>query len=200
MSWTFFKESLRNWRHTGAVAPSSPHLARRMVDAAGVAQAGSVLELGPGTGAITRHIAEVMPSHCRYVGLELNASFVGRLRVEFPRLQFEAGAAQEFDFSRVLGPGEFFDSIVSGLPWTAFPESLQKAIFDHVLPHLRPGGVFTTFAYTGFHLLPAGRHFRTLLAGRCEALSTTHTVWRNLPPAFVYAARAGAHDRLHGAA
>lgn len=197
MSWTFFKETLRNWRQTGAVAPSSPHLARRMVQAAGVSAAGAVLELGPGTGAITQHIAEALPESSRYLGLELNASFVERLRVQFPRMQFEAGCAQEFDFTRVLKPGEFFDCIVSGLPWTAFPESLQTAILDHVLPRLRPGGVFTTFAYAGFHVLPTGRHFRTLLSRRCESLTTTRTVWRNLPPAFVYQAQAGAHDPLH---
>lgn len=170
-----------------------------MVETAGVSTAAAVLELGPGTGAITQHIARALPERSRYVGLELNPSFVERLQGEFPRLQFETCCAQEFDFSRVLQPGEYFDCIVSGLPWTAFPESLQIAILDHVLPKLRPGGVFTTFAYAGFHLLPAGRHFRSLLEQRCESLTTSATVWKNLPPAFVYAAQAGAHDRLHEA-
>ena len=197
MSWTFFRESLFNWRHTGAVAPSSPHLAQRMVDAAGVARADAVLELGPGTGAITGCIADALPTTSRYLGLELNGCFVERLRRKFPRLRFEEAAAQEFDFDGVLGHDGYFDSVVSGLPWTGFSESLQIAILDHVLSRLRPGGTFTTFAYTGFHLLPSGRHFRDLLADRCETLTTTTTVWRNMPPAFVYAARAGAHDRLH---
>lgn len=200
MSWTFFRESLFNWRDTGAVAPSSPQLARRMVDVAGVARAGAVLELGPGTGAITRSIAAALPASCSYLGLELNGCFVDRLRNEFPRMRFEQAAAQEFDFDAMLGSDGYFDSVVSGLPWTGFPESLQISILDHVLSRLRPGGIFTTFAYTGFHLLPAGRHFRELLADRCESLSTTTTVWRNMPPAFVYAARAGARDRLHAEA
>jgi phosphatidylethanolamine/phosphatidyl-N-methylethanolamine N-methyltransferase len=200
MSWTFFKESLCNWKHTGAVAPSSPHLARRMVEAAGVDRATAVLELGHGTGAITHSIAHAMSPSARYLGLELNAIFVHRLRHQFPSLRFEEAAAQEFDFNGAGGSDGMFDSVVSGLPWTAFPESLQIAILDHVLPRLRPGGIFTTFAYMGFHWLPAGRHFRDLLADRCESLTTTPTVWRNMPPAFVYAARAGAHDRLHEAA
>ena len=62
MSWAFFKQSLCNWRHTGAVAPSSPYLAQRMVDAAGVAQAGAVLELGPGTGAIIDKEVSIGPN------------------------------------------------------------------------------------------------------------------------------------------
>lgn len=168
-----------------------------MVEAGGVGRAGAVLELGPGTGALTRHIAEALPASSRYLGLEMNDAFVEKLRREFPKLSFEAAAAQDYDFDGVLGPGGHFDSVVSGLPWTAFPEALQIAILDHVLPRLRPGGVFTTFAYTGFHLLPAGRHFRAVLSQRCEVLTTTATVWRNLPPAFVYVAHAGAHDPLH---
>jgi phospholipid N-methyltransferase len=171
-----------------------------MVAAAGVAQAGAVLELGPGTGAITGAIASVLPPSSRYLGLELNGAFVKRLRRNFPRLRFEQAPAQEFDFDEALGSDGYFDSVVSGLPWTAFPEELQIAILDHVLSRLRPGGIFTTFVYTGFHLLPAARHFRELLADRCELLTKTTTVWRNMPPAFVYAARAGAHDRLHESA
>jgi phosphatidylethanolamine/phosphatidyl-N-methylethanolamine N-methyltransferase len=197
MSWTFFRESLCNWRNTGAVAPSSPELAQRMVAAAGVAQARAVLEVGPGTGAITQSIAEVLPSSSHYLGLELNGAFVQRLRLRFPHMRFEQAPAQEFDFDQELGPHGFFDSVVCGLPWTAFSEELQIAILDHVLSRLRPGGTFTTFVYTGFHLLPAAHHFRALLADRCEVLTRTATVWRNMPPAFVYAARAGEHDRLH---
>ncbi len=171
-----------------------------MVAAAGVAQSQAVLEVGPGTGAITEAIAQVLPSSAHYLGLELNGAFVERLRTRFPRMRFEEAPAQEFDFDQELGRHGFFDSVVCGLPWTAFPEALQIAILDRVLSRLRPGGTFTTFVYTGFHLLPAARHFRALLADRCEVLTRTTTVWRNVPPAFVYAARAGAHDRLHEAA
>jgi phosphatidylethanolamine/phosphatidyl-N-methylethanolamine N-methyltransferase len=57
-----------------------------------------------------------------------------------------------------------------------------------VMPALKPGGALATFAYTGFHLLPAGRHFRKLLREHCGHLETTPTVWPNLPPAFVYLA------------
>lgn len=77
---------------------------------------------------------------------------------------------------------------MSGLPWTAFPEALQVAILDRIMPRLREGGVLVTFAYSGFHLLPNGRRFRALLRERCSRLGVSHTVWSNLPPAFVYSA------------
>jgi phosphatidylethanolamine/phosphatidyl-N-methylethanolamine N-methyltransferase len=199
MSWMFLKEFVRNWETTGAVAPSSPALARRIAEAAKICEAKRVLELGPGTGALTEAVAAALPSGSEYLGLELNETFVKRLGQRFPKLRFEAVSAQEFDFNQWLGEGETVDAVVSGLPWTAFPQSLQQAILDHVLPRLRPGGTFATFAYTGFHLLPKGRCFRDLLASRCQSLTTTTTVWGNLPPAFVYVATAGAAASLNPA-
>lgn len=186
----FFKEFVRNRKTVGAIAPSSPALARRIAEAAGVWQARHVLELGPGTGALTAAIADSMPHGSRYLGIELNGEFAERLRVRFPALQFEKAAAQEFDFDGVVGPDERFDVIVSGLPWASFPPGLQTAILDRVLPRLAPGGRFATFAYWGFHKLPAGKRFRTLLHERLHGAETTRVVWGNVPPAFVYVARA----------
>lgn len=188
MSWIFFREFLSNWKATGAVAPSSRVLAGCMVSAAGVDRAGSILELGPGTGPFTEKIHEAMMPGARYLGLDMNPAFVSTLRRRFPELRFETAPAQDFDYDSFLGSGGKFDCIVSGLPWTAFPESLQTAILNRVMPLLRDGGTLSTFAYSGFHMLPNGRRFRALLAQRCSQLHATPTVWRNLPPAFVYTA------------
>ena len=186
----FFKEYIRNRRTIGAVVPSSPALARRITEAAEVWRADRVLELGPGTGALTRAIADSMPRACRYLGIELNGDFARRLSRRFPGLRFENAAAQEFDFDAALGTDERFDVIVSGLPWASFPPELQRAILDRVLPRLAPGGRFATFAYWGFHKLPGGRKFRALLHERLHGAETTRVVWGNVPPAFVYVARA----------
>ena len=188
MSWTFFRHFISDWQATGAIAPSSKGLARRMVELAGVRDARTVLELGPGTGPFTKVIDEVMSKEARYLGLELNPVFADRLRSQHPHMRFETTAAQEYDYDLFLKPGESFDAIVSGLPWTAFPESLQIAILDHALSRLKPGGCLVTFAYTGFHMLPAGRHFRELLESRTGKLECSSTIWMNVPPAFVYKA------------
>lgn len=193
MSWSFFREFIFNWKSVGAVAPSSPMLASLLAESADIRAAGKVLELGPGTGPITEAISKSIPAEAHYLGLEMNESFVKQLRDRFPAMQFEAVAAQSFDFDEVLGRDGSFDAIVSGLPWTAFPESLQIAILDHVMARLRPGGRFVTFAYAGFHLLPSGRHFRKLLSSRVASLETTHTIWGNFPPAFVYVAKMGSN-------
>ena len=147
MSWVFLRHFFTNWQATGAIAPSSRRLARQVVELAGVAEAGSILELGPGTGPFTQVIDEVMPRDSRYLGLELNPVFAERLRAKHPHMGFVTTAAQDYD----------------------------------------PGGRLVTFAYLGFHLLPKGRHLRELLESRLGRVECGQTVWRNLPPAFVYA-------------
>lgn len=186
---SFLQEFFRNWKTVGAVAPSSPALATRMMESAQVGQAAHVLELGPGTGAFTAAILDTMPHNCRYLGIELNGPFVERLRQGFPGLDFHQAGAQEFDFASYMKGREPFDVIVSGLPWTAFPRALQEAILGNVLPHLRPGGRFATFAYYGFHQMPGGRRFRQLLHQLLPGVESSRVVWGNLPPAFVYVAR-----------
>ena len=59
----------------GAVAPSSPALARRMAESGEVWKAGHVLELGPGTGSLTAAVADSMPHGAKYLGIELNPEY-----------------------------------------------------------------------------------------------------------------------------
>jgi len=184
---TFVREFFRSWKTTGAILPSSTALAHRIIESANVPSARRVLELGPGTGAFTEVIKDCLPHTSSYLGLELNERFVETLQGRFPGFDFVAAPAQEFDFDRYLASGEEgFDAIVSGLPWTAFPEGLQVEILSHVLPRLVPGGCFATFAYWGFHHLPRGRHFRALLKQQPGRFRVTSVVWGNVPPAFVY--------------
>lgn len=187
MSWTFFREFLRNCQNTGAVAPSSQKLAETMVTAAGVAKARRVLELGPGTGAFTREILKTLAHDAGYLGIDVNSMFIASLRDQFPNLHFEQAEAQHFDYSSFLIDGGF-DTIVSGLPWAALPESIQNALLEKIFSVLKPGGVFATFVYKGIHWMPRGQKFRRLLKRRFPRVELTPTVWENLPPAFIYVA------------
>jgi len=51
---------------------------------------------------------------------------------------------------------------------------------------LPPGGRFATFTYRHAVRLPAARRFRTLLDENFSEVRESKTVWRNVPPAFVY--------------
>jgi len=188
MSWTFFREFIKNFQDTGSLVPSSPQLARKMVKVARVSEVKNVLELGPGTGAFTKEIQRTLPKGANYLGIELNEAFVASLRTQFPDMHFEQAAVQEFDYTPYMRDGGF-DAIVSGLPWANLPEPVQTALLDQIFKVLKPGGIFATFVYAGIHLGPRGTKFRRLLTRKSRRLELTSTVWTNLPPAFIYVAQ-----------
>ena len=86
--WTFLRQFARSPRSIGAVLPSSAALAEAMLAPVDFSAARTVVEFGPGTGAFTRAIAQRLPSHTRYLGIELNPTFCRSLALSFPRLRF----------------------------------------------------------------------------------------------------------------
>jgi phosphatidylethanolamine/phosphatidyl-N-methylethanolamine N-methyltransferase len=172
--------------HTGAVAPSSPWLARCVVDEIGLEEARTIVELGPGTGPFTRVIAERARPDARILALELNARLADDLRARFARVEIVNDSAERLpDHLRSRGCAHA-DCVVSGLPFAGFSADLQTRLLGAIVDALRPGGRFATFAYVHAAWLPPGRRFRRLLESRFATVRRTSTVWRNLPPAFVY--------------
>jgi phospholipid N-methyltransferase len=81
------------------------------------------------------------------------------------------------------------DAVICGLPWANFSEADQQAFLSAMLGVLRPQGYFASFAYLQGMLLPAAWRFRRTLHGVFNRVDTSSTVWRNIPPAFVYQCR-----------
>ncbi|WP_344681302.1 class I SAM-dependent methyltransferase [Saccharopolyspora taberi] len=173
----------------GAVAPSSPALAREM--AAVVPTTGSpvVVELGPGTGALSGAIARRLPTGGRHVAIELDGGMVEYLRSAVPWLEVIQGDAANLGELLADAGIESVDAVVSGLPWSIFPGRLQKDILEQVGRVLAPGGAFTTFAYVHALGMTGARLFRRRLDIAFDEVVTSRTVWRNLPPARSYVCR-----------
>lgn len=174
---------------TGAIAASSRALAELTVDAADLRPGvTSVVEFGPGTGVFTAEIMRRLGKDALFVAIEVNPNFVRETRRNCPGATVYEGSA--------LMVGEFLgrhglsqcDRIVCGLPWAAFTRQYQMSLLAASYAALKPGGRFVTFAYLHGLVLPQGLHFRRLLQQRFSVVTTTRTVWRNLPPAFVYCA------------
>lgn len=185
----FFFEMLRSPKGTGAFFPSSPALAKRIVSLAGVASARRVIEIGPGTGSFTSEILARIPEDGRFCAVERNSAFVQHLRARFPNVEILEGCATELSAivqSNGIGTAE---SMVSGLPWANFSPDLQLRILTSIRSVMSDGAVFTTFAYFGPHLFPAGRRFRYLLRELFSSVETSPVEVLNLPPAFVYHCR-----------
>ncbi|NLF70119.1 MAG: methyltransferase domain-containing protein [Candidatus Anammoximicrobium sp.] len=163
---TFFREFRRTFDTTGALAPSGPFLARALARPLREHVGGPmrILEVGPGTGAVTQEIVRhIRPNDCLHI-VELNDRFVALLKRRFdaePR--FRRVAAQTSIFHapvqelKVEAP---YDYIVCGLPFNNFPPELVESIFRHLIGMLQPSGCMTFFEYLWV------RPFKKLVASR----------------------------------
>lgn len=188
-SGSFLQQFIRHPVQIGAVVPSSKRLARKMVEWLELGTARAVVEYGTGTGAFTPTILESLDPRCRFFGIEIDPRLAEIAHERLPGVTvYQDSAANVRELCRKEGI-EAVDAVVCGLPWAAFPGSMQIEFMDALVSVLRPGGQFVTFAYLHGLPLPAARRFRRLLPRYFSKVSRSPTVWGNLPPAFVYRCR-----------
>jgi phospholipid N-methyltransferase len=188
----FFGRFLRSPGQVGAVLPSSRHLARELVgDLSALRRGELVVEYGPGTGAITRRIAEVLPAGVRYLGIELEQTFVRKLEQHFPTLDFHHGSVA--DVTRILGEAGLGRPvrIVSGLPFASLPRAVQDAVVGGTAAVLREDGEFRTFQYVHAYRMQTARRFRDAMGKHFASYERSRPVVRNVPPAYVLVYRKG---------
>lgn len=174
-SVVFYKGWFSNPRRVGAIAPTGSVMAREMASVVRPDSTLPVLELGPGTGAITEAILERGVAPERLVSVERSEVFLAPLRRRFPGVRFVHGDA--FDIARVVAAQrlELFDAVVSALPLLMAPVHRRVRFVEAVLDLLEPGRPLIQFSYKLGPPVPAR-------PGRYE-VSHTATVLRNLPPA-----------------
>jgi len=176
----FLREWLANPQRTGAVAPSSPKLAAAMARWLPRDPESFVLELGPGTGAITDALLKRGLREDRLVAIEHNPALASHLRKRFPRAHIITGDAWQLDellreHSPVIGS---VGAVISSLPLLNFPKEKADALAQKIRAILEPRGRWVQYSY---HITQSrcrgGEEFR-LLASKI--------VWLNFPPARVH--------------
>ncbi len=177
---------VRRPTRTGAVIPSSRELAELMTADVGLHEAETVVEFGAGTGAFTRLIGERVKEGALVLAFEIDARLADELHGEVPGVRIVSDSAERVLEHLKAAGRERADCIISGLPWALFSHELQERLLSAVVGALKPGGRFATFAYVPAAWLPTGRRFRKLLHHHFARVETTHVVWKNFPPAFVY--------------
>ena len=183
---TFLKSFARHPNEVGAIAPSSPALVRTMVEWFDWDSVQNVVEYGPGTGVFTEAILESLPPEARFFAIERSAELAAATRARCPAAKVYQESVTEVTALCRREQMPQVDAIVCGLPWASFSESLQDEIMQAMMTVLRPGGQLATFAYWQGLALPAGRRFARRLRATFHQVDRSSTVWRNLPPAFVY--------------
>lgn len=181
----FLQAWLRQPRQTASIVPSSPWLGRlmaRQIDPAG----GRVMELGGGTGALTREIlATGLPADQLEV-VEINNEFARDLRRALPGVRILETPAQSVAPEASGGLGSY-QCVISGLPLLAMSKALQRDILAEAFTLLRPGGTFVQFTYSPRP--PLARSVARMLDLDVEKVGT---IMRNVPPATVFSyCRAG---------
>ncbi|MDI2125480.1 class I SAM-dependent methyltransferase [Yinghuangia seranimata] len=175
---------LHHPRRTGAITASSAALARRLTEPLALHSARTVVELGPGTGAVTGAIRARMHPDARLIAVELNPVLAQAVRERFAGPDVDVHTASAADLVDLVdGP---VDAVVSGLPWAAMRADERTAALDAVTAVLRPDGAFTTFAYIHAAWSPPARRLAADLRARFAEVHRSPVVWTNTPPAFVH--------------
>ena len=146
----FLKGFLRQPGDVGSVIPSSRFLERKMVRMAGVAQADSVIELGPGTGGTTRAILSAMTESATLLAIELDPMFADQVRnIDDRRLIVHQGSAEHLAeliaAHRLRAP----NAILSGIPFSTMPEAVGTRVIEAIRDVLAPGGCFVAYQFRG---------------------------------------------------
>src|SRR6201996_8369584 len=176
---------LRSWiekpLHMGAVMPSGRLLARTMAQYVDVESSGPVVELGPGTGAITNALIEHGVDQKRLVLVEYNPGFCALLRDRYPRARGVRGGPYPLRASlwNVLSPPAA--AVVSGLPLVTKPMLTRLKLIREAFLTLAPGAPFVQFTYSVVPPIPKARPG--------VATEASERIWMNLPPARVWVYR-----------
>jgi len=183
VSFAFLRAFLQHPADIGSVWPSSPALARQMLASAHLSAGEHVVELGAGTGPVTRLLAE----HAGPVlALEPVPELAERARQAAPGVQVVEALADRLPELLAERGWDHAHAIISGLPFAAWSAQRQDAVLDAIEQVLAPGGRFVTFTYVHSRSLPAARRLAQTLEARFGPITVSPVVWACVPPAVVY--------------
>ena len=175
----FLQEWLVNPQRTGSVVPSSRQLAAAMARWLPRNPESFVLELGPGTGAVTAALLKRGMREDRLVAIENNPNLTKLLRKRFPRAQIITGDAWHMDtlLRDLREPVETVGAVISSLPLLNFPKDQVEALAQKIRAMLEPKGNWVQYSYRIDKVSPRGASSFRLHASKI--------VWLNFPPARV---------------
>jgi phospholipid N-methyltransferase len=183
--WRFFSAAVANQGQIGAVVPSQRFLIDRMIAPVPPSYRGTILELGPGTGALTLRLAARCPL-ARIRACEINSSMARHLRWTLAsarvsnRVEVVLDSAEHL-LDQVKHQGSKLpDFIISGIPLANLNREQVLGLVGSISKALAPGGLYIQFQYSLIDRKKIKAKFSKL---------TTVPVLLNFPPAVVYYAR-----------
>ena len=178
----FFQRWLRNPLQMGSIIPSSPSLCRRIAASVERGPDQFVVELGAGTGVVSRALLDAGVPANRLIVVEIIPEMADHLEETLPGVQVVTGDA--FALPAVLppdAPGRI-GTVICGIPLVLLPLGRQVA-FVTAVEAVAPGRGFLLYTYCATSPLPYRK-----LGLTAKRLAFTPL---NIPPASVWRYRPG---------
>lgn len=186
---TILRAFVRNPREVGAVRRSSRTLGDALANTVRWPVRGTVVEAGPGDGAVTESLVAAKPDGVRFLAVELNPACAKALKARLPEVHVVvddlANLASICEREQAGRP----EVVVATLPWSLLPRNRQLRLANAMLGALAPGGQLLFYIYA--QALPFWRRspFARIIASRFAKVEESPVIWKNLPPAIVVSCR-----------
>jgi phosphatidylethanolamine/phosphatidyl-N-methylethanolamine N-methyltransferase len=178
----FFLRWLRNPRQMGSLVPSSKGLARAMAaQLSGLQDKDYVLELGPGTGVVTKALLQAGIAPQRLVVIERDQAFLAKLRHDFPGALILHGDACHLKEILAHHGIQEVAAVISSLPLLSLPDQVRKTVVHEAFKVVKRDGVYVQFTYGLMSPVPERLQRDVGIRGRIAK-----RIWRNFPPARVW--------------
>lgn len=180
----FLQAFLKNPLKVGAVAPSSPELAAEMLQGIEPDEDNIVLELGVGTGAITKYLQDIIPNKQSYLGIELDSELVKTMSSRFKDLNIVCGnAADAYAIHKESGLGKV-SYLVCCLPFVSLPKEVSDSVLKEIERFMNEGCTLRIFQYAHGYYLPPAIKLREFMRNRYGKSKRSPLILKNIPPAF----------------
>lgn len=178
----FFLRWLSNPWKVGVPVPSSRALAHAMAAQLSLYTADEyIVELGPGTGVVTRALCQAGIRQQRLVVVERDAVFLAKLKHDFPQALVLYGDACDLQSILLKHNIRQVAAIVSSLPLLSMPAKIRQAIIHAAFKVLKPEGVYIQYTYGLLSPVPVPVQRAVGIRGK-----VTKRIWGNFPPARIW--------------
>jgi len=177
----FLSAWVRAPRHVGSVVPSSRFLSRKIAQQVDPHKPGWVIELGAGTGTITRGLLEAGIKPDRIMAIERDRKLVLHLEQHFPDIRVVRADAVTLAALLMEEKVHKVNSIVCCLPLLSMPKDVVETVLTQVFALLPGGGIMVQYTYGPRSPIPRALQKRLGVKARRAG-----RVLLNIPPATVW--------------
>lgn len=180
----FLQAFLKNPGKVGSITPSSPELAQKMLEGITPRNDNAVLELGVGTGAITKFLQEIVPDDQSYLGIELDRDLVRLLRRNLPDMKIVQGNACDTAAIHARSGIGKIGYVICCLPFVSLPNEIGEQIFLEIDKFMQQGCTLRTFQYAHGYYFPSAIKLREFMRDRYGKSKRSPLIVKNVPPAY----------------